>query len=124
MIAIITPSIESMTVSHWFSVRLISSSGMIPSETGLPSGLVMLSANRTSRQKEEKIKGHPAHEEQRHGDGGDDERAYRSIPQRLRRFIRSDRCGDVLRSTGGDVMRVINRHRLSLILLLRRRLER
>jgi hypothetical protein len=124
MIATITASIASMTVSHWFSVRVTSSSGTIPSGTGLPSGLVMLSANRTSRQKEEKIKGYPADEEQRHGDGGDDERAYRSIPQRLRRFIRPDRRGDVLRSTGSGVMRLIGRHRVSLVLLLRRRLER
>jgi hypothetical protein len=124
MIAIITPSMDSMTVSHWFSLRVTSSSGTIPSGTGLPSGLVMLSANRTSRYKEQKIKSNPPDEEQRHGDGGDHERAYRSIPQRLCRFIWPDRCGDVLRSTGGGVMRLISRHRVSLVLLLRRRLER
>src|SRR5258707_5384740 len=91
MIAIITPSIESTTASHRFSVRVTSSSGTIPSGTDCQSGLVILSANRASRQKEEEIKGDPADEEQCHCDGGDDERAYRSVPERLCRCIRPDR---------------------------------
>src|SRR6266404_8122768 len=111
MIATITASIASTTVSHRFSVRVTSSSGTIPSGTDCQSGLVILSANRASRQKEEEIKGDPADEEQRHCDGGDDERAYRSVPERLCRCIRPDRRGDMLRPTGGGVMRLVSWHR-------------
>jgi hypothetical protein len=48
------------------------------------------SANGPSRQKEEEIERQPADEQQRHGDAGDDERANRSVLERLGRLVRSD----------------------------------
>jgi hypothetical protein len=84
-------------------VRATTSSGTIPSGSGRCRGLDGGSANRTSRQKKEEVKGYPADEEHRHGDRGNDERPYRSVPQRLRRLIRRDRRGDMFRPIGGGV---------------------
>jgi hypothetical protein len=75
MMAIITPSIESMMMDHLSSVRVTSSSGTIPSGSVRFSGLVTLSANRSSRQKQDEIEQEPADEEQTQSNSGNDERA-------------------------------------------------
>jgi hypothetical protein len=63
------------------------------------------SANGPSRQKEEEIERHPADEEQRYGDACDHECPDGPVPQRLRRLVRPDRRGHVLRPVvGGGLM--------------------
>jgi hypothetical protein len=105
-------SIAAMTMTQRFSVRVTTSSGTMPSGSGRCSGFASGSANGASRQKEEEIEGEPADEQQRHGDAGDDQRADRSIPKRLGRSVRSDRCGDILRPVSGGVMCLVRLHAL------------
>src|SRR5215472_16309535 len=94
--AIMTTSIAAMTITQRSSVRMTTGSGTMPSGSGRCSGSDGSSANGTSRHEEEEIECHPANEEQRHGDAGDDERADRPVPERVGRFVRSDRRGDML----------------------------
>jgi hypothetical protein len=49
--------------------------------------------------------------EQPDGDAGDDECADRPVAERLRRLIRSDRCGDVIRRGGSGVVWFVGWHR-------------
>jgi hypothetical protein len=108
MIAIITPSMDSTTVSHRSSVRVTSSSGTMPSGSRRLSGLVTLSANGASRDEQNKIEEEPADEEQANRNPGKDERTARAMFQRLGNRICVDRRRNVFYSGGGRHM-VFNR---------------
>src|SRR5271166_802036 len=111
MIAIMTMSIVSMTMSQCFSVRATTCAGTMPSGSGRSSGFDDGSANGASRHEQEEIESQPADEEQPDGDAGDDECADRPVAERLRRLIRSDRCGDVIRRGGSGVVWFVGWHR-------------
>src|SRR5712672_1141317 len=95
MIAIMTASIPSMTATQRFSVRVIASSGMIPSGSGRRSGFVPVSANGASRYEQEKIKGELSDEERSHRDARENERAAWAVLHAFRCRLRRDRLGHV-----------------------------
>src|SRR5271156_3113652 len=101
MTVIITTSIAAMIMAQWLSVRVTTVSGTTPSGSGRCSGFDGGSANGSSRQKEEEIERHPADEQQRHGDAGDDERADRCVLERLGRPGRPDWRGETIMWRGG-----------------------
>src|SRR6516162_5165663 len=124
MTAIITTSIAATIMAQCLSVRVTTTSGTTPSGSGRCSGFPGGSANGPSREKEEEIERHPADEQQRHRDAGDDQRPDGSIPQRSRRLVSPDWCCDMLRQVRSGVMGLVNHHRFSPLLLLYRCPER
>src|SRR5258706_4881420 len=96
MMAIITASMASMMVTQRFSVRAISSSGMIPSSHGGRSGWVRSSANRASRHEKEEVEEQPADEQQPHRYAGQQKRPARTVFQRCGGRFRIDRRGDMI----------------------------
>jgi hypothetical protein len=104
MIAIMTTSIAAMTMSQRFSALATTCAGTTPSGSGRSSGFDDGSANGASRHEQEEVEGQPADEEQPDSDTGDDKGADRPIAERLRRLIRSYRCGDVIQGGGSRVV--------------------
>src|SRR5215510_1291879 len=104
--AIITISIATMTPSQRFSVRATTSAGTIASGNGRCRGSGCVSANGTSRQEQEEIEGEPDEENDRHCDGGNKQRAARTVPECSRCSVRINRRVDVLGQSSGRVVRL------------------
>src|SRR6202030_3113120 len=100
-----TASIPSMTATQRFSIRVIASSGIIPSGSGRCSGFVPVSANGASRYEQEEIKREPADEEQSDRYAGENERAAWAMLQAFRCRLRRHRLRHPAPPAGAGVMR-------------------
>jgi hypothetical protein len=111
MTAIMTASIPSIMTAQRVSVRVISSSGTMPSGNGRRRRFEFVSANGASRKEQQEVKSKPANEEHCNGDARDDQGSRGSIPERERHFFGADRRCNVLRRVRGGIVRLVERHR-------------